>query len=101
MRHYGRTPGGRIKLAAALKALAVLLRRHPRAALDMASAGVIQAGRAGVHELTDRLRRFEPHDEPRSRPRQPLSRREMRQFRKRLKAAQAGKERHADKRQPT
>ena len=59
MRKYGRTTAGRMKMAAALRALAVLIRRHPRAALDMAGAGLVQAGRVGLQDLTRReLRRF-------------------------------------------
>ena len=59
MRKYGRTTAGRMKMAAALRALAVLIGRHPRAALDMAGAGLVQAGRVGVQDLTRRLERFD------------------------------------------
>ena len=51
MRRYGKGPGGRMATAAAVRALAVLLRRHPRAAIDMAGAGLWAAGRVGVDEL--------------------------------------------------
>jgi hypothetical protein len=73
---YGRTMTGRIGLAAAVKALSVLIRRHPRAALDMTAAAALKAGRVGVQGLTERLGRLERPATPRRR----LSRREMRRF---------------------
>ncbi len=73
---YGRTAAGRVGLAAAVKALSVLIRRHPRAAVDMAAAAAVKAGRVGVQGLTDRLGRLERPTPPR----RPLSRREVRRF---------------------
>ena len=40
-RHYGRTPGGRVKLAAALGALGILVRQHPKVLMGMIGAGAI------------------------------------------------------------
>jgi len=76
---YGRTASGRITLAAAAKALSVLLKRHPRAALDMAAAAAVKAGRVGVHTLVERLEHL---GAPRQRTikRRPLSRPELRRF---------------------
>jgi hypothetical protein len=79
MRHYGRTPAGRIRLAAALRALGVLVRHHPKAALEALGAGAVQAGRVGVQELTRKLRRYDRAGPGRAR--RPLTRREMRAFR--------------------
>jgi hypothetical protein len=82
MRHYGRTPAGRIKLAAALRALGVLVRRHPKATLDMLGAGAVQAARVGVQELTHRLSRYDRDEAAPERRR--LTPREWRRFRKLL-----------------
>jgi hypothetical protein len=75
---YGRTAPSRIALAAAVKALTVLLKRHPRAALDMAAAAAIQAGRVGVQGITERLAHLEGKPSEVDRPQ--LSRREVRRF---------------------
>lgn len=48
----GLGPFGRIGAAAALEAGARLVRRHPRAALDAAAAGLTAAARSGLGELT-------------------------------------------------
>ena len=81
-RRYGRSAGRRMRLAAALRAIVVLVRRHPQAVLDMAGAGMIQASRTGVRELTARLSRY---DRPQATsPRRRLTRREMRQFQRLL-----------------
>jgi hypothetical protein len=82
IRRYGRSAGGRMRLAAAVRALVVLVRRHPRAALDMAGAGMVQASRTGVRELTARLGRYDRS--PAAAPRARLTRREMRAFRRLL-----------------
>jgi hypothetical protein len=80
-RRYGKTATGRMKLAAAAKALSVLLRRHPKAALDMAAAAALAAGRVGVRGLTDRLGRLDRGaTTPAREPPRPLSRRERRRF---------------------
>ena len=76
---YGRTVPARIALAAAVKALSVLLKRHPRAALDMAAAAAVKAGRVGVHVLVERLEHLETPREPAIK-RQALSRPEVRRF---------------------
>jgi hypothetical protein len=76
MKRYGRTTAGRMGLAAAVKALAVLVKRHPRAALDAAAAAAVSAGRVGVQGLAERLRRYERPDRPRRR----LSKRETKAF---------------------
>jgi histone H3/H4 len=78
-RRYGKSATGRMKLAAAAKALSVLLRRHPKAALDMAAAAALAAGRVGVRGLTDRLGRLD-RGAPVPEPPRPLSRRERRRF---------------------
>jgi hypothetical protein len=83
---YGQTSAGRIGLAAAVKALTVLIRKHPRAAVDMAAAAALKASRVGVQGLTERLGRLE-RTEP---PRRPLTRREMRRFLKLLRKGRAG-----------
>ena len=89
IRRYGRTPAGRMKLAAALKALAVLVRRHPRAMLDMVGSGAVQAARVGVQEVSARVGRYERDEAAAARPpaRRPLTRREWRRFRKALDRA--------------
>jgi hypothetical protein len=85
MRHYGQTPAGRIRLAAVLRALGVLARRHPKATLDALGAGAVQAARTGVRELNQRLSRY---DEESSVPeRTLLTRRERRRFRRLLDRA--------------
>jgi len=86
VRHYGRTPGSRIKLAAVLRALAVLARRHPKAMVDMVASGAIQAARTGVQEVNARLRTWTGAEaEPPPLPtRRRLTRREWRRFRQLL-----------------
>jgi len=79
IKRYGRTARSRIALAAAAKALTVLLKRHPRAALDMAAAAAIQAGRVGVQGITARLAHLDRR-EPSEVDRRLLSRREVRHF---------------------
>ena len=83
-RHYGRTPTGRVKLAAALGALGVLVRHHPKVMLSMIGAGAIQAARAGVRELTGQVGRLDKPGEllPTPNRRRPLRRGEARRFRK-------------------
>jgi len=76
---YGRTARGRISIAAAAKALSVLLRRHPGAALDMAAAAAVKAGRVGVHTLVERLEQLGPARQPTIK-RRLLRRREVRRF---------------------
>jgi hypothetical protein len=70
-----------MRLAAGLRAVVVLVRRHPQAALDMAGAGMIQASRTGVRELTARLGRY---DRSLAAPGRRLTKREVRQFRRLL-----------------
>jgi len=83
VRRYGKTATARMKLAAAAKALSVLLRRHPKAALDMAAAAAVAAGRVGVRGLTNRLARLDRRDAhepaPTELPRR-LTRSEQRRF---------------------
>jgi hypothetical protein len=55
MKRYGKSATGRIGTAAVLRALAVLIRRHPGAAFDMLGAGITEAGRSGVAELKDKF----------------------------------------------
>ena len=81
-RRYGQSAGRRVRLAAALRAIVVLVRRHPRAALDMAGAGIVQASRTSVRELAARLGRYDRSAA--ARPRRPLTRRELRAFRRLL-----------------
>ena len=45
----------RIARAVALRGLSVLLRRHPRAALDVAAASAVRAGQVGLHVLAERI----------------------------------------------
>ena len=51
LRRYATSAFGRIGSTAVLRALSVLVRRHPRAALDAASAGFAQAARTTFHEI--------------------------------------------------
>ena len=87
-RHYGRTPGGRVKLAAALGALGILVRQHPKVLMGMIGAGAIHAARAGVKELTSQVGRVEGEKElPALEGRRSLNREEARRFRKLLDRA--------------
>lgn len=49
------TATGRIGTSALLRAMSVLVRQHPRAALHMFRAGVAQAARASAWEVRQRL----------------------------------------------
>jgi hypothetical protein len=80
MKRYGSGTARRMGLAAALKALTVLVKRHPRAALDAAAAAAISAGRVGVQGLTERVARLDRGAAPAARRLRPLSRAERRQF---------------------
>jgi hypothetical protein len=51
LRRYKGSAGSRLGAAVTLRALGVLLRDHPKAALDMAGAGLAQAGRSGFEEV--------------------------------------------------
>ena len=51
LRSHSDTAFERITSTALLRALGVLLRRHPGAALSMLRAGAAQAGRASVSEV--------------------------------------------------
>ena len=88
MRRYGKTTGSKMKTAGMLRALGVLLRRHPKAALDAAGAGVLQAGRVGVQDLTRRLSPFDPAARE-SDPHPRMSRRELLRFAKALERQSA------------
>jgi len=79
VKRYGQSTPARIKLAAGMKALSVLLRRHPGAALDMAAAAALKAGQLGVHAMVERLERVPTSDQT-TPPRRPLSRSEARRF---------------------
>lgn len=69
MKRYGKTAAGRIGTAAMLRALSVLIRHHPGTALDMAGAGLKQAGRSGWAEVKDALTpSSHPSDENRLSP---------------------------------
>jgi hypothetical protein len=81
-RRYGQSAGRRVRLAAAVRAIVVLVHRHPRAALDIAGAGIVQASRSSVRELTARLGRYDRPQAAKTRRR--LTRREMRAFRRLL-----------------
>jgi hypothetical protein len=52
LKPHGDTLFGRIGSAGALRSASVLVRHHPRAALHVAGAGVLQAGKAGIEEVT-------------------------------------------------
>jgi hypothetical protein len=52
LKPYADTLFGRIWSAGALRSVSVLLRRHPRAALHVVGSGVLQAGKAGIEEIT-------------------------------------------------
>jgi hypothetical protein len=51
LKRFGGTARSRIGASAGLRALSVLLKRHPDAALDMAGAAALDAGRSGLSEL--------------------------------------------------
>ncbi|OHV83793.1 hypothetical protein [Rhizobium sp. LCM 4573] len=55
MKRYGNSAAGRIGAAATLRALGVLLRDHPRTAVEMAGAGLVEAGRVGLGEIKEKL----------------------------------------------
>lgn len=55
MRPYAETAKGRIGASATLRALSVLVRKHPKAAFDMLRAGATQAGRTGLGEIKGKL----------------------------------------------
>lgn len=55
MRPYADSARGRIGASAALRALGVLVRKHPKAAFDMVTAGAAQAGRTGLTEIKGKL----------------------------------------------
>jgi hypothetical protein len=80
VRALGRSPAGRIELAAAFRALEVLARRHPMALLDATGAAAAQAARQGIEEL-GRARR------PAGRAAAPLTPEEWRRFRRGLRRA--------------
>jgi hypothetical protein len=80
MRRYGATTAGRMKAAGVMRALVVLLGRHPRAALDMAGAGLLQASRVGVRDLTRRLARYDREAATKPPARPPMTRAELRRF---------------------
>jgi hypothetical protein len=86
---FGRTASARHTLAAAVKALSVLARRHPAAALDMAATAAVKTGRVGVHRLAEKLSL--PHPDPPVANRQPPSRTEIRRSLRVLKIEQSAK----------
>ena len=51
MKRYGKSPAGRIAASSMLRAVGVLIRHHPKAALDMAGSGLKEAGRSGIKEI--------------------------------------------------
>ena len=75
-----RSARSRVAREAGLEALKVLLKRHPRAALDVAAAAAVKAGRVSIQTLTERLR----PDEPSAPKVRHLTRAEIRQFLKAL-----------------
>ena len=59
LRGHDRTLAQRMKSAAAVRAIGVLVRHHPGAVAEALGAGVVRAGRVGVSELRDSLERRE------------------------------------------
>jgi hypothetical protein len=57
LKPYADTMMHRMEAAAAVRALGVLIRKHPRAALDMLGSGLAQAGRVGIKELKRKFSR--------------------------------------------
>lgn len=55
MRPYAGSATGRIGASATLRALGVLVRKHPKAAFDMLRAGAAQAGRTSFGEIKGKL----------------------------------------------
>ena len=64
VRPYSDTALHRVGVAAAVRALGVLVRKHPRAALDMAGAALLQAGRTGYAEVKGKLLPAAPEPPP-------------------------------------
>lgn len=94
LRAYADTALHRMGAAAVLRALGVLVRKHPGAAFDAARAAIAQAGRVGYGELKHALlgRREQPSPES---PR--LGKRKLRRLRKMLDGeATAPPQRSAD-----
>lgn len=98
LKPYCGSATGRVGASAVLRALSVLVRRHPRAALDALWAGAVQAGRTGLQEARHTLA---PPSQPADPPLPPgereearrelferLGRRELRQLRKFVAKAQ-------------
>jgi len=79
MRRAGTKTGRRMKTAAVLRAVGVLLRRHPMVAAEMVGAGLAQAGRVGLADLRDHFRTADAAADP-----TPLTRAEVDQFRRLL-----------------
>ena len=55
VRPYADTALHRVGVAAAVRALGVLVRKHPRAAVNMFGAAIVQAGRTGFAEVKKKL----------------------------------------------
>jgi hypothetical protein len=55
LKPYADTLFGRIWSAGTLRSISVLVRRYPRAALHVAGAGAVQAGKAGAEEVSHLL----------------------------------------------
>jgi hypothetical protein len=51
VKRYSTSPAGRIATAAMLGAFGTLLRKHPKAVLDMTGAGLKQAGSSALGEI--------------------------------------------------
>ncbi len=51
LRPYAGSVSGRIGASAVFRALSTLIRKHPKVALQVFGAGVVQAGKSSVGEL--------------------------------------------------
>jgi len=60
LKRFGGTARARIGAAAGFRAISVLLKKHPDAALDMAGAAALEAGRSSYSELKRLLLRRKP-----------------------------------------
>ncbi|WP_254027226.1 hypothetical protein [Mesorhizobium ventifaucium] len=57
---YSDTILHRVEGAAAVRALGVLIRKHPRTALDMLGSGLAQAGLVGIREIKNKIKGEHP-----------------------------------------
>ncbi|WP_309085300.1 hypothetical protein [Chelativorans sp.] len=84
IRPHAETAAGRVGASAAVRALGVLLRKHPRAALDMFGAALAQAAHAGAGEVKRKFRKKNPADDAPPEPPK-LDKRKLKELEKALR----------------